>query len=290
MTEYSLDPLGLAKPATMLIEKISNALGRHFDPSQTVRMAEAEAEAVRILALSRVKTDIEARGLRQRAAERFINEEMTKQMNIDRIVGKAIPRLTDDASPVDMEEDWITNFFDKSRIVSDEDMQILWAGILAGEANNPGSFSRRTVNLMADLDKRDAELFRNLCSFVWVSGERLPLVFDHKHEIYNQHGINSISIGHLESLGLVRTSALTGFVSNDQTKASTLSYNGREVTLTFRKNQGNQLQLGKVLLTQSGQELARICDAPPVNGFFEYIYDHWASQSLVPPREAQQGE
>ena len=34
-----------------------------------------------------------------------------------------------------MEEDWIANFFDKCRIVSDSEMQSLWARVLAGEAN-----------------------------------------------------------------------------------------------------------------------------------------------------------
>ena len=75
--------------------------------------------------------------------------------------------VTDDASPEDMEDDWIRNLLGKCRIVSDQDMQELWARILAGEANEPGSVSRRTVNLVADLDKRDAESFMAVCRFVW---------------------------------------------------------------------------------------------------------------------------
>ena len=48
MTEISL--LNLGAPAKILVEKIANAFGRHFDPRQTVRMADAEAKAHHILA------------------------------------------------------------------------------------------------------------------------------------------------------------------------------------------------------------------------------------------------
>ena len=177
------------KPATILFEKIANALGRHFDPSQTIRIAIAEADASEIrakgdakahraLELSKAETDIEVTALRQRAATRFINEEMKKQVNMEDIAENAAGLLTDNASPENMEDDWITNFFDKCRIVSDGQMQNLWSRILAGEANNPGSFSRRTVNLMADLDKQNAGLFSNLCRFNWrLENQTNPLIF-----------------------------------------------------------------------------------------------------------------
>lgn len=66
-----------------------------------------------------------------------------------------------------MDDDWIVNFFDKCRLVRDEQMQSLWARILAGEANKPGTFSRRTVNFVASMDKIDASAFTHLCSFCW---------------------------------------------------------------------------------------------------------------------------
>lgn len=272
----------IAKPVTLLVEKISNAIGRHYDPRQTVRMAEAQAKASRILSVSQANTEIEIAELRRRAEFRAANEEMTRQRNIESITGKAAYRLTSDASPGEMEDDWITNFFDKSRSVSDEDMQNLWAGILAGEANNPGSFSKKTVNLVSDLDKGDAELFASLCRFVWFSGLAYPIIFDWQHELYNRCGITFDSLGHLESLGLIRTSGLAEFVLKGP-KEFSLSYWGNGVKVILP--QGHDLKIGYVMLTQAGQELVRIVGALPVEGFFEYVYDRWASQSLVPPRE-----
>ncbi len=287
MPGFSLiDTSGLSAPATMLVEKISNAIGRHFDPRQTIRMALAEAEAQRILKLTEIKTAIEVEELRARAASRFMNEEMTKQENIESITQKAIPNLNDDASPEDIEDDWISNFFDKCRIVSDADMQELWARVLAGQGNNPGSFSRRTVNLLADLDKKDAELFAGLCCFAWkIRNDAYPLVFDTDHEIYQRSGITFDSLGQLEALGLIRFASIGGFTTRNLPRSVTVSYGSTAVLLTLPNASENDLTIGKVLLTQSGLDLFRVVKPTIVEGFFEYVYDKWASESLVPPRQ-----
>ena len=276
---------GLSKPADTLVTKIANAFGRHFDPRQAVRMAEAEVQADRIRRVGAANIDIEVTELKERAAARFANEEMTKQVNMEGIIEKALPGLGDNANPEAMENDWIMNFFDKCRMVSDDDMQQIWAGILSGEANNPGSFSRRTVNLVADLDKRDAELFRNLCGYAWMIGSVTPLVFDSQANIYNCNGITFESLGQLESLGLLHFNSVTGFKRVNFRKQTMVFYYGRSVALGFPNDSDNELSIGTTRFTQSGRELAPICGSTQVEGFFDYVYDRWAGEGLVPPRE-----
>ena len=130
---------------------------------------------------------------------RFLEEEAKKQSNIEAITQNALPLLEDKSAPENVNDnDRVTNFFDKSRIVSDKEMQHLWSQVLAGEANNPGAFSKRTVNLLADLDKEDAILFIKLCGFGWMIGNVCPLIFDVQASIYNDHNINFGSLSHLE--------------------------------------------------------------------------------------------
>jgi len=133
----------LTKPATVLIEKISEAIGGIFRPHQIRRIAEAEAEASRIKTVS----EIEITDLQRRAIQRFFSEEAKKQQNIESITAMALPQLAEHASPENIEDDWITNFFDKCRLISDLDMQTLWSRLLSGEANSPGRFSKRTINV-----------------------------------------------------------------------------------------------------------------------------------------------
>ena len=101
------------------------------------------------------------------------------------IIAQAVPDVNEEAKPDAMENDWIANFFDKCRLVSDSEMQSLWARVLAGEANAPSTYSKRTVNLLSDFDKSDAELFTKLCGFGWMIRNVVPLVFDEDAEIYN---------------------------------------------------------------------------------------------------------
>lgn len=261
----------LSKPATVLIEKVSDALGGYFKPYQIKRIAKAEAEAEII----RAQAQIEVTDLQRRALGRFVIEEAKKQDNIEKITEKAIPQLGDTATPQDMEDDWVTNFFDKCRIISDEEMQSLWAKVLAGEANSPGKFSKRTVNFLGDLDKRDAELFAALCRFGWYVGSFTPLIFDPQASIYNDIGLNFDALTHLDSIGLIQFGSVSGFKLTRLPKKITVSYCGAPIVLTMEKDEGNELPIGKVLLSKVGMELVSVCQAPRVEGFVDYVKEKW---------------
>ena len=271
----------LSKPADTLIKKIANAAGVLFEPVQIKRIAKAKAEAARIEAQS----DIEITDLYQRAARRWIEEEAQRQRNMEDITTKALPQLNENAKPDSIENDWIVNFFDKSRIVSDNEMQDLWSRVLAGEANVPGTYSKRTVNFLSDLDKAEAEQFTKLCGFGWQIGIIVPLVFDPQAEIYNSNGINFSSLNHLDSIGLVKFNDMGELMPTKLPKSIDLHYYGKLLHLSLPKGTNNELGLGKVLLTQIGQELAPICGSKPVEGFWEYVMDRWKKYSPKPVTE-----
>ena len=261
----------LTKPADTLVKKISNAVGVLFEPRQIIRVAEAKAEAAKIEA----RSEIEITDLHRRAARRWIGEEAQRQRNMESITAKALPQLNENATPSSVEDDWIVNFFEKSRIVSDNEMQELWSRVLAGEANDPGTYSKRTVNFLSDLDKGEAALFTKFCGFVWVIGHLVPLVFDVQAEIYNKHGIDFGALQHLESIGLVKFEPLTSFLQQDVPKRFTVHYYGRPLNLEMSKDTGNNLEIGNTLLTRTGNELAAICGGKPVEGFLEYVKDRF---------------
>lgn len=173
------DQLGISKPATVLIEKVSDFVGGVFEPRQIERKAKAHAKADKIKA----ESDIEIRNIQERANERRNNVESKKQENIEKITAGAVKQLNDDAKPENIEDDWIANFFNNCSLVSDEEMQKIWSKILADEGNRPGSFSKRAINIVMNLDKSDIELFTNLSTFVWYFGPSpIPLVYDETDE------------------------------------------------------------------------------------------------------------
>ena len=281
-TSNSLINLGdLAKPIDTLIHKISDATGVFYEPTRIRRKAEAESDAAITSAkaeaavdIIKAESEIEIADLHQRTVQRRIKEDMRDQKNMEAIIAQAVPDVNEEAKPDSMENDWIANFFDKCRIVSDSEMQSLWSRVLAGEANAPGTYSKRTVNLLSDLDKSDAELFTKLCGFGWQIDDFIPLVFNEKVEIYNRHGINLDTLSHLESIGLIQFRVF-GFMWSNFSQRFFADYYGKPLFLDMPKDTGNKLKIGKTRLTKIGQELAPICGSKPVDGFYEYVKDQW---------------
>jgi hypothetical protein len=207
-------------------------------------------------------------------------EEAKKQSNIESITRKALPNLDQNAQPENMEDDWITNFFDKCRLISDEEMQVLWSKVLAGEANSPGRYSKRTVNLLGSLDKSDANLFKSLCRFSWIIGGLRTLIFTDTDEIYNKCGINFNSMKHLDEIGLVSYESIAGYIRKNLPKKFVVFYFGEPLIIEFEKETDNQLSIGKILLSKAGEELAPICGAEAVQGFYEYVFNKWKGMGL----------
>lgn len=275
----SLINLGdLTKPATVLIEKIADATGVLYEPRRIRKRAKAEAEADLIKAEAR----IEITDLQRRALTRFVQEEGKKQQNIEDITEEALPLLTENSTPENIEDDWIANFFDKCRIVSDKEMQTLWSKVLAGESNQPNSFFKRTVNFLASLDKSDAEFFTILCGFACFYGNVQPLIYDQQNPIYKSLGINFGVLKHLDTIGLISFDSLSGYQRTDKFKEIFLHYYDEPIVIEFEtEKEEYSLQIGRVLLTQTGQQLAGICDCKPVDGFIEYIVEKWVNEQSL---------
>lgn len=268
---------GLAKPATVLIKKISDAIGACFEPWQIRRVARARADAEKIEAV----TQIEITNLQRRAMERLFVEEAKKQDNIESITAGALPMLDQDADPSQVEDDWIVNFFDKCRLVSDEEMQALWSTVLAGEANGPGKYSKRTVNLLGSLDKKDAKRFASLCRFSVLDGLPMPLVYDVSHELYQLAGITFVDLKHLDDIGLISFESLAGYKLSNQPKTIGLSIGGKPLVVTFAADETNSLDVGHALFTQTGKELAGLCNEEPIEGFLDYLIGEWVHKGYV---------
>ena len=97
----------------------------------------------------------------------------------------------------------------------------------------------------------------------------MALVFDSGAKIYSRNGINFETLSHLDSIGLIQFNDLTGFSKIKLSKSLVLHYYGRPLHLNLSKDVNNELDIGKVLLTRIGEELAPICRSKPVEGFWE---------------------
>jgi hypothetical protein len=268
----------LTKPATLLIEKITEGIAGIYRPYQIRRIAEAEAEAEKIHAIAHIEID----ELQRRALTRFVAEETNKQSNIEEIVKKAIPELAGNSRPDNIENDWIANFFDKCKLISDEEMQALWSKVLAGEANSPGRYSKRTINFLATMDKSDANIFSILCRYIWdIGGDVVPLVFNLHDKIYDKEGLTFDVIKHLQDIGIIMFSIHTTYNKQLLPKIINVSYQGLRFRMELPKQENNQMEVGKVLLSRVGSELVPLVGKNPISGFVEYVIAQFLTDGCI---------
>ena len=93
------------------------------------------------------------------------------------------------------------------------------------------------------------------------------------------------ALSHLDNIGLIQFNDLTGFLFPNVPKKFYVLYCGNSFALEMPKDTGNKLEVGKVLLTKIGRELAPICGSAPVEGFWDYVKDQW--KQYLPKSETE---
>ncbi|MGZ0017997.1 hypothetical protein [Nitrosomonas sp. wSCUT-2] len=130
------------------------------------------------------------------------------------------------------------------------------------------------------LASEDRSAFEALSQFLWVQGEWLPLVFDLNHSIYTNQGVTAASLQRLANAGLILFEK-AGFVKKGFGKHTRLFYCGKPTKIGFQADEDNYLDLGHVLLTERGKQLASSISITKNQQFYEYVINRWFEQGLL---------
>lgn len=116
-----------------LVETISNATGL------TAHGIKKNADAESYAAIKKAETETEVQLLKlqgeDKIAQYVLARNKQKVENVEEIVSKAKQQFAPDeqVSEEPVEKDWMTRFLNIAEEVSDDDMQNIWARVLAGE-------------------------------------------------------------------------------------------------------------------------------------------------------------
>lgn len=184
------DLAGLSEPLTRLTEVTADAVGAVFKPYFTKKNTDAKAYEMTTMTQAYVDSQKILTGagyetkslpmllsseesnnlpsLPERAEVRRVYQESKKQQNIEAICANAAEELASESEVPENkpEPDWINHFFDMAEKVSSEDLQFWWGRILAGEIKKPGSFSLRTLEVLKNLSRQEAENFVKLSNYI----------------------------------------------------------------------------------------------------------------------------
>lgn len=279
------DIAGLSQPLTKLIGVVSGAIGTLYKP-KAIR-SEADAEAYKIEALAKAeakKTLIEGDAkieLLARAKERLVFQELKRQANVEEIADKSISYLEDVVSEEPLDEDWKTRFFNKAQDVSNEEMQEVWAKILASEVSKPGTIGYRTLDIISNLSRKEAEIFQFACTFVtankfiWKMGYYFDL---------HQFGLTYEMLMVLKESSLIHESDILHLslkmkkVGNNPS-ATTIEVGNDIYILTNEKDPEIEKAIfNQIALTIAGKELSKIITVEKNTEYFNAFFEAKKSQ------------
>lgn len=225
----------------------------------------------------------------------FVAEQTQYYANIKAIGDRAIPHIKEGAKAENVHADTIMHLREKSKIISEEDMRDTLAKILAGEINSPGSFSKKTIDVVSSLGRSDVIIFSQLCSFVVtrfarvvdtnssvkrsIVLARLPFIFDELQKVYQGKGVTFASLQDMVSLGLL-SYTLTGLHAPTVEIPIRWGLSGDGFIMGVEVLAGQKLQQGRVMFTRAGAELSRICKSEIVPEFAAYMMEYYKKQGL----------
>jgi len=251
-------------PATSfkLLDTICRVIGYARGPQR-------EEDLARARVVGEAKGTLDAIQLYREAG---LNELALQHSNVVDVAKRATSMLTTEANPEEVSVDWIRNFYDKCRLTSDEEMKSLWAKILAGEANSPGTFSKRTVTLVGQLDKSDAEDFSRVASFILEGTEPVLFIKNWSHSIFCDAGITHKLLLRLQDAGLLNSETWNGYRVDGTEQAINFRYFGKIFRMTRTDTFKSEPLVPSIFfLTTSGKQLYPVSGPTEQPKFLEYL-------------------
>ncbi len=289
------DLAGLSEPLKRLIEVISDGLGNVSKPYLIRKTADAKAYEIKVIAEAMAESkkllthteyedgkvkvlapDAPPEGfpsLPHRVAARIQYKEQREQQNVEAICANAAEELHKETSVPDEkpEPEWVSRFFEISSGITSEELQYLWGRILAGEIKHPGSFSLRTLDVLRNLSKREAENFVKLGNYILRSGEK-AFYIDPKAYIFKKDGAPTfLDILALKDAGLIFESDLE--FSFNAVSAGEMSHflYGPLILMFEREKDTPKLASVVGLLTRVGIELLQLLTVQPDMEYVEFV-------------------
>lgn len=274
----------VVSPAEKLIEAVSGAIGKAYEPRHVRKMAEAKAYELKLNADTvRNNSDVpivyDSTGvsidtsnyeeIAKRASYRLAFQEITKQQNIEAVVDRAYDELSgeESANSEPVSQDWMSRFFNSVEDISNEKMQEIWGHILAGEIRSPNTYTYRTLECLRNITQQEAEVFLRVTALALRSAETYFIMMD--NDLLNKYNVYFSDVLKLEECGLMtaQTLSLTLATSTKQSFIFNSKYIG---LIKEEKPNAQEIKLSIFVFTGSGIQLMNAIQPECIE---QYLFD-----------------
>ena len=196
-------------------------------------IAKLKAEAANTFDQTRQTGEIQREVNRPFIVEIETAKAYRQYSNLGSTLQKATPLISSASSNITDDNDVFWGLLEHAKEISNEKMQELIAKIIAGEYNNPETYSMCTLQIIKSLGKREIELFEKMSSLL-VNGNQLPQVLftgnPNVKDLMSNLNLDFGSLQTLQSLGLVLPNEMTNTLFNPEKKKYQAIYFDEKIT------------------------------------------------------------
>jgi uncharacterized repeat protein (TIGR03899 family) len=213
--------------------------------------------------------------LEERTNDRLNFQEAKKQLNIENVTAFAAEELKNEPPITDepIDEDWTTRFFRIVEDVSNEEMQALWGKILAGEIKQPKTYSLRTLELIRNLSKKEADTFIKVANFA-IKSEKCSYIFkgNDNDKLSKVYGITYSDIALLKEIGLIQPGDFVShqFLQHAQ-EIQRYLFAGNIVIVIKIKANTPKISMPVDVFSTTGNELIKLIKPTPPQDYLTYF-------------------
>ena len=297
--------------APEFIEKMYFQGKKRISDARTDRFLSSVEKHIKMHKALPIGLDIQSKlTFKQDGTQQRIILPVQKQIeNFETIVVKASSMVKEDKEDAVIDklpdDNWIASFCDSAKDISREEIQELWARVLAREIQNPDSVSIRTLAILKTLDTKTARLFETLCSMCFVANQKDNPLNAVVPSFSGDPGENALIDYELSFNGLNRLSDHNLIMLE---YSSVAVWNSRcdlilpvmdcrqqiSVTTTFFQFQGKKwalratqqyegdflLRISGITLKSAGQELLSVMNVKQNDKFMEYVKTNLLSKGI----------
>ena len=309
------DIFGLQKLVEYVASGIGSAAGTLFAPLSAHRRGKAleieakhRTKALAIIAeghrdalaiMDNPEAELSGEFSIRDSVEQMVSFQQERRMgNIASVAYRAADLLSDADTVPDQEpdHDWTARFFNDVQDVSSEEMQELWARVLAGQVERPGSTSVKALDILRNMDQETARLFERLCSLsvsmvlpsnVTLESRVISLGKDAAENSLEEFNLFYNRLNLLNEHGLI----ISGYNSWRDYKGSVVQDRSVDIPLRYQNSfwallpldefeQGDNLKIRGVAFTEAGKELSAAVNIHIVPQYDEALRAYFKSLNL----------
>ena len=212
--------------------------------------------------------------------------EFSKSENLSSCLSFAREAVGDDYDASGIDHGWFIRWSDGASEQCDDEMRVIWGKLLAGELEQPGTYTKRAMSILSDMSRDEALVFSKLCStsiFVNPRGNRFLTAVLRKDKAggtYNDGLLSLEDLDVLSSLGLITT-----MTWNNQSLAGNqigvIEVNGRFLPMRNPSDESRSITFSQMRYLKEGTVLSTLCEVGSYERLPQIVNDVISAAGLV---------